>query len=291
MAAKLSHEPGPLGSQESQHELQEPQELSGSKNNDPNESISWYIVEDGQYSVCLMGFNPIDADDFENDAAEEGTSFWLIGQGPRAEQQARSEMEDYNPEYIVHAPPGHNNTLYYIVQPHGKEATVNGMTAEEADDFETCGYTEDYEMWESEAHKDYSNYIFYLYVGQGHIAEQEARHQLTNFNPSVYNPSHDSQGIPQTEANIIEHDSTLGCWLNRLELNQLELSSMELQALYKSTQTTTSVARPTAGTTPRPRSTTSAARPDSRHDPEAALYNINKPKLNTSPDSEAIGLN
>ena len=87
----------------------------------------------------------------------------------------------------------------------------------------------------------YSNYIFYLYVGQGHIAEQEARHQLTNFNPSVYNPSHDSQGIPQTEANIIEHDSTLGCWFNRLELNQLELSSMELQALYKSTQTTTSV--------------------------------------------------
>ena len=135
----------------------------------------------------------------------------------------------------------------------------------------------------------YSNYIFYLYVGQGHIAEQEARHQLTNFNPSVYNPSHDSQGIPQTEANIIEHDSTLGCWFNRLELNQLELSSMELQALYKSTQTTTSVARPTAGTTPRLRSTTSTARPDSRHDPEAALYN--KPKLNTSPDSEAIGLN
>ena len=36
MAAKLSHEPGPLGSQESQHELQEPQELSGSKH-DPNE--------------------------------------------------------------------------------------------------------------------------------------------------------------------------------------------------------------------------------------------------------------
>ena len=29
--------------------------------------------------------------------------------------------------------------------------------------------------------------------------------------------------------------------------------------------------------------------PDSRHDPEAALYN--KPTLNTSPDSEAIGLN
>ena len=29
--------------------------------------------------------------------------------------------------------------------------------------------------------------------------------------------------------------------------------------------------------------------PDSRHDPEAALYN--KPMLNTSPDSEAIGLN
>ena len=38
MAAKLSHEPGPLGSQESQHELQEPQELSGSKNNDPNDT-------------------------------------------------------------------------------------------------------------------------------------------------------------------------------------------------------------------------------------------------------------
>ena len=29
--------------------------------------------------------------------------------------------------------------------------------------------------------------------------------------------------------------------------------------------------------------------PDSRHDPEAALYN--KPTLNTSPESEAIGLN
>ena len=39
MAAKLSHEPGPLGSQESQHELQEPQELSGSKH-DPNEPES-----------------------------------------------------------------------------------------------------------------------------------------------------------------------------------------------------------------------------------------------------------
>ena len=63
--------------------------LSGSKNNDPNESISWYIVEDGQYSVCLKGFNPIDADDFENDAAEEGTSFWLISHRARAQNSKR----------------------------------------------------------------------------------------------------------------------------------------------------------------------------------------------------------
>ena len=194
MAANLSHEPGPLGSQERQHEPQEPQEpqeLSGSNDNDPDEpenKISWYIVEDGPYSMCIMGFNPEHADDFEKDAAEYGTTFYLVGQGPRAKQQARSELEDYNPEYSVHAPPGHNDTLYYIVQPHGEEATVNGMTAEEADDFENCGYTQDYEMWEFEAHKDYSHYIFYLYVGEGHIAEQEARRDFTNFNPSKYSP-------------------------------------------------------------------------------------------------------
>ena len=72
MAANLSHEPGPLGSQERQHEPQEPQEpqeLSGSKH-DPNEpeNIFWYTVENGEYSVCLMGFNSKDADAFENDA-------------------------------------------------------------------------------------------------------------------------------------------------------------------------------------------------------------------------------
>ena len=91
MAANLSHEPGPLGSQESQHELQEPQEISDSNDNDPNEpenKISWYIVEDGPYSMCIMGFNPEEADDFENDAAEDRTTFYLIGQGPCAKQQA-----------------------------------------------------------------------------------------------------------------------------------------------------------------------------------------------------------
>eukprot|EP00964_Phaeocystis_antarctica_P114081 scaffold78041_cov60-Phaeocystis_antarctica.AAC.1 len=78
MAANLSHEPGPLGSQESQHELQEPQEISDSNDNDPNEpenKISWYIVEDGPYSMCIMGFNPEEANDFENDAAEDRTTF------------------------------------------------------------------------------------------------------------------------------------------------------------------------------------------------------------------------
>ena len=107
------------------------------------------------------------------------------------------------------------------------------MTAEEADDFETCGHTVDYEMWEPEAHKDYSGYIFYLYVGQGHIAELEAESQLTNFNPSGYNPSHDSQGTPQTETNSIEqsassieHNSKLGSWINGFgpESNQLEIN-------------------------------------------------------------------
>ena len=114
MAANLSHEPGPLGSQESQHELQEPQELSGSKH-DPNEpeNIFWYTVENGEYSVCLMGFNSKDADAFENDATEDGTAFTLIGQGQHAEQQARSELDEYFHEYSVHAPTPsqHNDTL------------------------------------------------------------------------------------------------------------------------------------------------------------------------------------
>ena len=241
--------------------------------------------------MCIMGFNPEEADDFENDAAEDRTTFYLIGQGPCAKQQARSELEDYNPEYSVHAPPGHNDTLYYIVQPHGEEATVNGMTAEEADDFENCGYTQDYEMWEFEAHKDYSHYIFYLYVGEGHIAEQEARRDFTNFNPSKYIPSHDSQGTPQTETNSIEqsldsieHNSKLGGWINgfgpesnQLEINMLRLVQAQCNAPYNlgsppyirhdperppptSSQSstprpTTSAARTTAGTTPRPRST------------------------------------
>ena len=132
MAARLSHEPGPLGSQESQHGLQEPQELSGSKH-DPNEpeNIFWYTVENGENSVCLMGFNSKDADAFENDAAEDGTAFTLIGQGQHAEQQARSELDEYFHEYSVYPPTPSNDTLYYIVQTHGEEATVNGMTAEE----------------------------------------------------------------------------------------------------------------------------------------------------------------
>ena len=156
------------------------------------------------------------------------------------------------------------------------------MTAEEADEFETCGYTEDLEMWESEAHKDYSYYIFYLYAGQGHTAEQEARRQLTNFNPSGYNPSHDSQGTPQTETNSIEqsassieHNSKLGGWINGFgpESNQLEINmSLLVQSQMVQAQCN---AHYNLGSPP-----------DSRHDP---LYN--KPTLNTSPDSEAIGLN
>ena len=284
MAAKLSHEPGPLGSQESQHGLQEPQEpqeLSGSKH-DPNEpeNIFWYTVENGEYSVCLMGFNKKDADAFENDASEDGTTFTLIGQGQHAEQQARSELDEYFHEYSVYPPTPSNDTLYYIVQTHGEEATINGMTAEEADEFETCGYTEDLEMWESEAHKDYSYYIFYLYVGQGHTAEQEARRQLTNFNPSGYNPSHDSQGTPQTETNIIEqsestleHNSKLGGWINGFgpESNQLQWNMSRLVQAQNNEHYNL------------------GSPPDSRHDPEAALYN--KPTRNNSPDSEVIGLN
>ena len=274
MAAKLSHEPGPLGSQESQHGLQEPQELSGSKH-DPNEpeNIFWYTVENGENSVCLMGFNSKDADAFENDAAEDGTTFTLIGQGQHAEQQARSELDEYFHEYSVYAPTPSNDTHYYIVQTHGEEATINGMTAEEADEFETCGYTEDLEMWESEAHKDYSYYIFYLYVGQGHTAEQEARRQLTNFNPSGYNPSHDSQGTPQTETNSIEqsassieHNSKLGSWINGFgpESNQLEINmSLLVQSQMVQAQCN---AHYNLGSPP-----------DSRHDPEAAPYNLGSP--------------
>ena len=272
-----------------------------------------------------MGFNKKDADAFENDASEDGTTFTLIGQGQHAEQQARSELDEYFHEYSVYAPTPSNDTHYYIVQTHGEEATINGMTAEEADEFETCGYTEDLEMWESEAHKDYSYYIFYLYVGQGHTAEQEARRQLTNFNPCRYNPSHDSQGNPQTETNSIEqsassieHNSTLnsthGGWTlgfgdgesNQLEINmsllvQSQMVQAQCNAHYNlgsppysqhdpeaapyikpklvswldpdnahynlgsppysrhdpEPRSTTSAARPTAGTTPRPRSTIS----------------------------------
>ena len=52
-------------------------------------------------------------------------------------------LDEYFHEYSVYAPTPSNDTHYYIVQTHGEEATVNGMTAEEADDFKTCGYTED----------------------------------------------------------------------------------------------------------------------------------------------------
>ena len=38
--------------------------------------------------MCIMGFNPEEADDFENDAAEDRTTFYLIGQGPCTKQQA-----------------------------------------------------------------------------------------------------------------------------------------------------------------------------------------------------------
>ena len=143
------------------------------------------------------------------------------------------------------------------------------MTAEEADDFENCGYTQDYEMWEFEAHNDYSHYIFYLYVGEGHIAEQEARRDFTNFNPSKYIPSHDSQGTPQTETNSIEqsldsieHNSKLGGWINGFG-PYLDPSPTNWRSTCcawsrrNATRPTTSAARPTAGTTPRPRSTTS----------------------------------
>ena len=286
-----------MASQESQHELQEPQEPSGSKH-DPNEpeNIFWYIVQDGQYSMCLMGFNSTDADAFENDTAEYGTTFTLIGQGQHAEQQARSELDEYFHEYSVHAPTPsqHNDTLYYIVQPHGMEATVEGMTAEEADDFEACGYTVGYEMWEPEAYTDLNYTVFYLYVGEGQAAEQEARRDLHNFNPSGYNPSHDSQGTPQTETNSIEqsassieHNSKLGSWINGFgpESNQLEINmSLLVQSQMVQAQCN---AHYNLGSPPDSRHDPEAAPynlgspPDSRHDPEAAHYI--KPALDTAP--------
>ena len=130
----------------------------------------------------------------------------------------------------------------------------------------------------------YSGWIFYLYVGQGHIAEQEAESQLTNFNPSGYNSSHDSQGTPRTETNIIEqsestieHNSKLGGWINgfgpeynHLQINMSRLVQSQMDQLDPDNahynlgsppysrhdpepRSTTSAARPKAGTTPRPR--------------------------------------
>ena len=109
----------------------------------------------------------------------------------------------------------------------------------------------------------------------GPLGSQESQHELQ-----------EPQELPGSKNN---DPNDTEC--NHLETNMLRLVQAQCNALY-----TTSAARPTAGTTLRPRSTTNAnnnlgSPPDSRHDPEAALYNINKPKLNTSPDSEAIGLN
>eukprot|EP00964_Phaeocystis_antarctica_P084651 scaffold53356_cov65-Phaeocystis_antarctica.AAC.1 len=82
--AVLAVRAGSLEIQEAQARESDSLPISDSNDNDPNEpenKISWYIVEDGPYSMCIMGFNPEEADDFENDAAEDRTTFYLIGQG------------------------------------------------------------------------------------------------------------------------------------------------------------------------------------------------------------------
>ncbi len=90
------HAPGPLEGQHALH--QEPQA------SDAPENTHWYIVENGQCSVCLMGFSPHEATAFEIDAAEYGTIFYPFGQGQDAEEEARDQLDLGCDEYRVYYP-------------------------------------------------------------------------------------------------------------------------------------------------------------------------------------------
>ena len=67
-------------------------------------STLWYIVEDGESSVCLMGFLPREASIFERDATEYGSTFSLIGQGQSAEEEARDQLDPWVEHYEVYYP-------------------------------------------------------------------------------------------------------------------------------------------------------------------------------------------
>ena len=70
----------------------------------PRNTRIWYIVENGQFSMCLMGFPPDQAAGFETDATESSTRFYPFGQGQDAEQKARGELEHWSDEYEVYYP-------------------------------------------------------------------------------------------------------------------------------------------------------------------------------------------
>ena len=101
MAATPRREPGPLEGH--QHTLHQEPQVSYSRN-EPENTLIWYIVENGQFSMCLMGFPPDQAAGFETDATESSTRFYPFGQGQDAEQKARGELEHWSDEYEVYYP-------------------------------------------------------------------------------------------------------------------------------------------------------------------------------------------
>lgn len=124
-------------------------------------STFWYIV-DGPDGPCLMGFSPSKADEFENDADDMDTLFTLIGQGQSAEQEARRQLAEYDPEYDVYAPNG-EDTSWYIVGDDPESTHLQGVPSHEVTEFEASVIG-----WG----------IGYTLIGQGQGAEQEARNQL-----------------------------------------------------------------------------------------------------------------
>ena len=78
MAATPRREPGPLEGH--QHTLHQEPQVSYS-NNEPENTRIWYIVENGQFSMCLMGFPPDQAAGFETDATDLGLALAFCGGG------------------------------------------------------------------------------------------------------------------------------------------------------------------------------------------------------------------
>eukprot|EP00964_Phaeocystis_antarctica_P027572 scaffold15559_cov66-Phaeocystis_antarctica.AAC.5 len=127
-------------------------------------------------------------------------------------------------------------------------------------------------MWEFEAHKDYSHYIFYLYVGEGHIARQ---------------PGHPIDRDKQHRAEFRQHRAQLQArGLDQRVWTRVQPTGDQHVAPGPGAMQRALQPRQPALHPARSRETAPYIKPklntaphnlgsphDSRHDPEAALYN------------------